>query len=421
MGDRGGLDPYEGDDWARYGGARPKPSGPEAEELLRDDPFADYRRENGPSRLEGERGPRRARSNLVGALVALSAIAVVAGFVSLAAPKGTPSQSPGRTPPPAPTPTGSPLISLPRPTLRMAHVAVEIPLPLTVAIPDPAFATASGSNIYLAGNLGAFPVDASAGTVGRVWSGGDFPKGLRRLIYDRGIWISAWPSSFTLCGPPCWDKATTYRVDPVSGAITLTLERTYLIGAQYDGVYVATLGRVETLDPTDGHVLTEVIWKKSGEPRLGCGGVWSVEVGGTTELRGINMSTGDQFGGSSLPVSVTYGPISSEGLCWMMSGHGGASAGQTELVLLDGNGRNIGEYNYSLSMVVLDSEFWTLFGSQVQRFEVLSGAKYGQLYMLPIVPEPVGDPSTLFSAVGSLWLYRGQELIGFDVLTGSSN
>jgi hypothetical protein len=415
-----GLDRYEEDDWARYGGARPR-SADEAEELLRDDPFAEYRSENGrPSPNQEERRPRRARANVLGLLVAVSAIALVAGFATLASPAVVPTPTPrGTLQQPSPT-AATPLLS-PRPTLRAARVAVEIPVPIPIVVPDRAFATDDGTTIYLAGNVGALPIDAIAGTAGTVWSGADYPKGLRRLVYDRGLWVSTWPAGYPSCGPPCWGKATTYRIDPASGSVTLTLEGTFLVGAQYDGVYVGSLGRLRVLDPADGRELTAVSWKTAGEPRLGCGQLWSVELGESTQLRAVNVSSGDQIGSSSLPSSMTYGPVSSEGLCWMMSGQDGASAGKTQLTLLNPNGTVSGEYSYDRSIVVLDGEFWILTADgSVQRFEATVGVPFGQRYALPITPEN-GDPRTLFSAVGSLWLYRGQELIGFDVLTGSGN
>jgi hypothetical protein len=424
VGDRGGLDPYEsGDDWARYGGARERPVDAEAEELLRDDPFAAYRYENGSASPQDQEPPRRhGRANLLGAVTAVTVIAVVATIANLAAPGPNPAPTPTRTPWADNAPTTSPLMTAPRPTVRLARVVVTVPMPIPVFIPDRAYAFDDGSRMYLAGNAGVLPVDVAAGTVGTVWSGSAFPKGLRRLVYDRGIWVSSWPISYAVCGPPCWDKASTYRIDPESGEVTLSLERTFLIGAQYDGVYVASAGRLRILHPVDGSERFAVAWRTAGEPRLGCGGVWSVELGAGTEVRAINVASGDQVGGSDLPPETTYGPIYSEGLCWMMSGLDGASAGGTRLILLSANGSAVEDRTYTSSMVVLDSEFWRLAGDgSIQRFEVLSGqGGYGRRYILPIGPEN-GDPGSLFAAVGSMWLYRGQQLIGFDILTGSDN
>jgi hypothetical protein len=421
VGDRGGLDPYEfGDDWARYGGARERPADAEAEELLRDDPFADYRYENGSASPKDREPPRRhGRANLLGAVTAVTVVAVVAAIVNLTAGP-YPAPTPTRTPWADTSPAASPLMTAPRPTVRLARVVVTVPMPIPVFIPDRAFSFDDGSRMYLAGNAGALPVDVAAGTVGTVWSGSDFPKDLRRLVYDRGIWVSSWPISYAVCGPPCWDKASTYRIDPESGEVTLSLERTFLVGAQYDGVYVASAGRLRILHPMDGSEQSAVVWRTAGEPRLGCGGLWSVELGAETELRAINAASGDQVGGSDLPSDTTYGPVYSEGLCWMMSGRDGASAGGTRLVLLNASGSAVEDRTYASSIVILDSEFWRLAGDgSIQRFEVLSGqGGYGPRYILPISTENA-YPDGLFAAVGSMWLYRGQELIGFDIPTGS--
>ena len=387
MSGRGGLDPNDGgDDWARYGGARRRAPGADSEELLRDDPFADYRQENGRRQaLDEAASRRRGRSNLLGALVAVAVVAVVAGIVNLAAPHVAPAPSPTRSLRPAPTVAPSALLSITRPTLRMARVAVTIPIPLPVAIPDRAFPSDDGVRMYLAGNSGAVPVDVAGGRVGKVWSGGDFPKALRRVIYDGGVWVSSWPAGYPFCGPPCWDKATTYRVDPDSGAVTFKLEGAYLVGAQFEGVYVASIGRLRTLDPADGHELSSIAWRTPGEPRLGCAGLWSVELGPKTEIRAVNSITGDQFGSSSLPSSMAYGPLTVETQCWMMSGRDGASAGETHLTMLNPDGSVVGEQRIDASMVILDGEFWRLAGDgSIQRWEAVSAAMgYGQRYMLP--------------------------------------
>ena len=424
MSGRGGLDPNEeGDDWARYGGARRRAPGAESEDLLRDDPFADYRHENGrqPTQAGAPSRPR-ARSNALGALVAVAVVAVVAGIVNVAASNVAPAPSPTRTPRPGPTVAPSALLPISRATLRMALVAVTIPIPLPVAVADRAFPADDGVRMYLAGNSGAVPVDVAAGRAGKVWSGPDFPKGLRRVIYDRGVWVSSWPAGSPFCGPPCWDKATTYRIDPDSGAVTLKLEGAYLVGAQFDGVYVASTGRLRTLDPTDGHEVSSIAWRSAGEPRLGCTGVWSVELGQKTELTAVNATSGDQLGSSSLPSTMAYGPLTVESQCWMMSGRDGASAGQTRLTMLNSDASVLTESVIEGSLVILDGEFWRLDGDgSIQRYEAVSaGIGYGQRYMLPIGPEN-GDPAGLFAAVGSMWLYRGQELVGFDILTGSAN
>jgi hypothetical protein len=411
------------DDWARYGGARGA-SADEREELLREDPFAEYRHENGfPATAQSGVGERRARSkaNLVGAL---AAVAILAGTAILLN-----ALSPNAEPPPsgAPRPTASPATpppSLPRPTLEFARVGVRVSLPIPIFVPERAMSPDDGTTMYLAGSAGVFRVDVGTGEAGTVWGGAGFPKDVRRLIYDDGLWLSAWPSDALSCGPPCWDQATTLRVDPSSGKVTLRLAGTFLAGATFAGVYVATAGRLRVLDPTSGRELSSIAWKTAGEPRLGCESLWSVELGSRTLVRLINGTTGDSIGGSVtiLDRRYTYGPTSVEGLCWMTSGSGGASAGVTYLAMLSPAGSVIEQVEYASSIVILNSEFWILGPDDtIQRFEAASAALgYGQRFKLPVLPQD-GDPAWIFSSVGTMWLYAGNQLVGFNIATGSSN
>ena len=179
------------------------------------------------------------------------------------------------TPTPRPTEalgSASPT-TLVRPTVRMGHVGVTIQMPLPFFVPDRDSNPDDGTTMYLVGNSGGFPVDVARGIDGTVWGGAAFPTGLRKSVFDQGLWASPWPggyasrpsgfasrpsgyasrpSGYASCGPDSWGKATTYRIDPATGAVTLTLKNTYLVGAAFEGVYVASQGRVLTVDPTDG-------------------------------------------------------------------------------------------------------------------------------------------------------------------------
>jgi hypothetical protein len=411
------------DDWARYGGARRKTSESDLPELVGDDPFLDYRYEGiGPGHSEQPDATwPRSKANALGALIAVIILAGAAAFINLSSS----NVAPGPTATPIPRPTvalgsASPT-TLVRPTLWPAHVGVTIQMPLPIFVPDRDSNPDDGTTMYLVGSSGGFPVDVARGIHGTVWGGAAFPTGLRKSIFDHGLWVSSWPSSYTACGPDCWDKATTYRIDPATGAVTLKLESTYLVGASFEGVDVASQGQVSTVDPSDGNVLSFVPWKESGEPRVGCGSLWSVQLGsGKTILNLIDTASGYPNGASILAAEITFGPFSAEGRCWMMTGQGGASANSTSLVWISPSGSVADDHQYAASLVLLDSEFWVLGDGTIQRFEVASGIGYGRYFQLAVRP-PNNDPRWLFASLGSLWLYTGTDLVGFDVLTGSSN
>ncbi len=406
------------DDWTRYGGARDRDPESEIEELRADDPFADYRRESRLSlgrEQEPERAGLRTRANLLGAIIALVALIGGAGVANIAIPKPSPP-----TLSPRPYPSFSFESMRPVPTLRMARVLVVVPLPISIFVPERSLSPDDGRTMYLAGRAGGFSVDVGAGRVGTVWGGSAFPRNLRKLLFAQGLWASTWPSNSELCGPDCWDSATTYRIDPASGAITSTLRGTYLVGATFEGVYVATEGSLRIVDPGDGHELSATPWKVAGEPRLGCDSIWSVQRGDRTVVDLIGEG-GNRIGGTTLDSSLTFGPVSVEGFCWMMSGRDGASAGKTSLVWLSPSGDRSGDRKYDSSIVVLNGEFWLLRDdATIQRFEAASaGLGYGPRFKLPVTIEG-GDPRGIFSSVNTVWVYWGSSLMGLDILTGSA-
>ena len=416
-----------GDDWARYGGARRKASESSNPEILSDDPFLDYRYEGGnpDGSVQPDATGPRSRANAVGALIAVIVLVGAAAYFSLSGANVAPV--PIVTPIPRPTValgSASPTL-LVQPTVQMGHVGVTIQMPLPIFVPNRDSNPDDGTRMYLVGSSGGFPVDVAQGIHGTVWGGAAFPTGLRKSIFDRGLWVSSWPIGYAACGPDCWDKATTYRIDPATGAVTLKLESTYLVGASFEGVDVASQGQVSTIDPSDGTVLSGVPWRQAGEPRLGCGSLWSVQLGSTnTILNLIDTSSGDAMGASILAADITFGPFSAEGRCWMMTGQGGASAKSTSLVWIYPSGSIAGDRHVEASLVLLDSEFWVLLGDgTIQRLEVAAGTGigigYGHRFQLAVTP-PNNDPKWLFASVGSLWLYTGTDLVGFDVPTGAS-
>ena len=413
------------DDWARYGGAHRRASESDRPELVGEDPFLDYRYEstNPDQGAQPDATRPRSRANAVGALIAVIVLAGAAVFFNLSSANVAPG--PIVTPVPRPTValgSASPT-TLIQPTMQLSHVAVTIQTPLPILVPDRDSNPDDGTTMYLVGSSGGFPVDVAHGIHGTIWGGAAFPAGLRKSIFDSGLWVSSWPNTYTTCGPDCWDRATTYRIDPDTGAVTLKLESTYLVGASFEGVDVASQDQVLTVDPSDGTVLSGVPWKEAGEPRLGCGSLWSVQLGSTkTILNLMDTASGYAMGASILAADITFGPFSAEGQCWMMTGQGGASANSTSLVWILPDGSLEGDRQYGASLVLLDSEFWELLGDgTIQRLDVTSniGIGYGHRFQLPVKP-PDNDPKWLFASLGKLWLYTGTDLVGFDILTGAS-
>ena len=87
-----------------------------------------------------------------------------------------------------------------------------------------------------------------------MFGGSDFPKGLRKSLYADGLWVSTWPATLSYCGPSCWDLASTYRIDPATGAVGLKLPGAYLVGVANGDMLVASRGQLESLDPLGGSV-----------------------------------------------------------------------------------------------------------------------------------------------------------------------
>lgn len=351
----------------------------------------------------------------------IGAIVVVFALVSSSL-MPAPSATPRLTRSTAAPMTIAPVLVIPVPSNspRPAHVALLVNLPMDIAIADRDQPPDDGTLIYLTGPAGGVSVNPTDGTVGTVYGGAAFANGVRRAVVDGGLWVSSWPAAAKSCGPLCWPTAATYRLDLATGSITNVLAKTYLVGASSDGIWVASGGNLQQLDPSTGAILSTTPWFGGGEPRVGCGSLWSFTSdasGGT--LAEIDPASGTEIGQSQLGPGVAYGPTLVEGLCWMMSGSGGTSTVSTTLVWLNPDGTTQSTFLYGgKSIVTLEHEFW-LYGSDgtMHRFEAASGFGYGASYLLPVRPSQ-DDPQWLFAAAGTLWLLDGKQLTGFDVYTG---
>jgi hypothetical protein len=446
------LDPAERDDWTRYGVShlpvpdpsehhleRPKVAGSSTLSKLKaapapvvarktespDEEFLDYRHEGGAA----ETGPdTRRRSPHFVANVATVSVVGAAGLIALVLAVVSSALMPATSP--TPTRDASLLVASSlgpgsSATVRIAHEGIGINLPLTITIPDRDQSPDDGTTIYLTGPTGGAAIDPGTGSIPQVYGGGPaFADGVRRaVILGNGIWVSAWPTATAGCGPSCWASATTYRVDITTKFVTNTLAATYLLGSTSEGIWVATAGQIERLNPINGQeAQPRIPWKSNAEPRVGCEELWAFTPSGqSANLAQIDPATGDILGQSTLDPTVTYGPTNEEGQCWMMSGSAGVSTGNTKLVWLNADGTTVKVSDYpGKSIVALNREFWQYTSDgRIQRFEAVSGITYGVPWVLPIRP-PDNDPKWLFSATNTLWMIDGTELYGFDVPTGAN-
>jgi hypothetical protein len=426
------------DDWQRYGLAR---HGTTAGEPLRDalgrpveaadrrdapdELFLQYRRETGQRAAVAagtERSPRYvANLATIAVIGVLGASMLIFGvFTSPAAPVVSPS--PSRFVSPTINASSYPVVGASSGP-KTAHVNFLIDLPLQVAITDRDRPIDDGATMYLLGSKGGVAIDESRLSIDTVFGGPAFANGVRRVAVDGGIWVSSWPASARTCGPTCWAQATTYRIDPASGAVSKSLAATYLLGAADDGVWVATGKVVERLDPATGAVRSSLTWGRTSEPRIGCGALWSfTPVAQASDLAQIDARSGAVIGTSALDSGATYGPLTIEGGCWMMNGTNGTTSGSTTLVWLNADGTTQATFAYpGLSVVVIDGEFWLYgAGGKLQRLEATSGIGFGAAYVLAVMP-PNDDPQWLFSVASSLWMISGDSVVSFGVPTGADN
>jgi hypothetical protein len=303
----------------------------------------------------------------------------------------------------------------------MAHAGIVIDLPLGITIADRDQQPDDHAAIYLTGPTGGVAVDPGTGAFKHVYGGPAYAGGLGRALVMDGLWLSS-ESSDVVCGPSCWAESATYRLDTSSGSVTKALPKTYLVGAASDGVWVATGGKLERLDPYTGAALASLPWSGSAEPRYGCGSIWAFTAGDSgATIAEIDPPAGRTIGQSKLDPKVIGGPTYVEGQCWMMSGAAGVSGGSTTLVWLNDDGTSAKVFRYpGRSILTLDHEFWGYSQDRkIQRFEAVSGVDYGVAYVLPVKPTD-NDPKWIFAATGMLWMIQGSQLVGFDVPTGTN-
>jgi hypothetical protein len=425
------------DDWNRYGAGRANDRGVagahRTAEDLADDPFFEYRYEGrGEHRdLSSRRAPNGPRKRphpparkLIGALLAVLIVVGTASFLNRQLWGGTevsPASATETGPQTTPTATSAPTETATAPIVQMAHPNAAIQLPIPVLSPDRTLPVDDGENIYLIGATGALAISSRTGHV-TVFGGSDFPKDLRKSLYADGLWVSTWPATLSYCGPSCWDLASTYRIDPATGAVSLKLPGAYLVGVANGDVLVASRGQLESLDPLGGSVDATYPWHSLGEPRVGCGSFWSFTRDSKHSSLGlVTQNTGLIAGTTEVDAAVTFGPIALEGQCWLMTGSGGASPGSTALEWLLPDGGIFKQIVFGTSVVLLDGEYWTYAPDGVmQRLEPSSGVGYGRLHQLPRGASGEPNPLSLFAAGGSLWMVDGTVLTGFDLPTGSS-
>ena len=429
------------DDWYRYGLSRRGGEDKAPRDALGrpievegrsaavpDDMFIRYRDET--RQVQSGRAHRSPRFIANVATVAMVvAVAVAAVGIALATSPGpvVPSPSPGQLGSPTSVPPSPPIVvSSAGP--KAAHVAALIDLPVQVTITDRQRPLDDGgTTLYLTGSKSGVALDPSRGIVRSVLGGAAFAGGVRRAVFDSGLWVSSWPAGSKTCGPTCWAQAATYRLDPV-GAVTKKLTATYLLGAADDGVWVATGKLVELLDPATGAVLSSSTWKGTAEPRIGCGALWSFTADAkATTLAQIDPRTGAILGSSALDSTETYGPIDVQGRCWMFNGSNGATLGSTTMTWLNTDGTTQATFDYpGLSLVMLDNDFWLYSGnnhsgnSLVQRVDPTSGVGFGAAYTLPVGP-PGDDPQWFFASVGKMWMISGTQVDQLDIPTGPAN
>jgi hypothetical protein len=424
------------EDWQRYGLSHRQvdADAPDPEEPVRpirpedlrigaeDDLFLEYRHENGAHSGKPEWTPsgRRFSTNVVTASIvgALAAVLAILAIVT-SGPMAVSSPTPRATQPAFVVASVDPSAAA---TSKAAHVGLLITLPSTITNVDRGLPLSDATHLYLTNSDGGVAIDTATGAVQNVYGGAAFGSGVERSLEQNGLWVSNWAVANSTCGPECWQSATTFRIDPTSGSVTNTFKKTYLIGSTTDGVWVAAGRQVELLDPATGHVLSNTPWTGTGEPRVGCDSLWSLDMSGNGPiLAKVDAQSGSLSTGTTLDPNLTYGPITAESQCWMMNGQGGAEHGSLSLAQLRNDGSVQSSFQYpNDSVAVLDKEFWLYMpNGLIRRFDANSGTGYGTPYVLPVRPFD-DDPKWFFAAAGALWLIQDGQLTGLDVPTGTT-
>lgn len=434
-GDKGRVKaPGGSSDWDRYGLSQREESASTQQSAGRpivrrepgDDLYLEYMRENASrSRSGGGRSPRR-RANLL-AIVAIAVAAVLVVAVAMA------TAPPGPTPTPAPTPGPTVLPTNPQATevatipasSASAEVVQDVPaakfaLPFPVDVPDRA--NQPDDNVvtmYLTGASGGVAIDLSTGSTEKTFAGAAFADGVGRSIVAGGsLWVSSWPSTYAACGPACWHLAKTYQLGLVTGKLAKTYDGTYLVGELGQGLVLADSNGIEFVDPTTGEKSAGLPWPGNGEPRVGCGSLWSFDAAvGQPTITRFNLATATVGASNALANGEAYGPVQTASGCWMMTGMGGVSTGSTSLAQLDTDGRLVSATGLASSVVFLDGQFWTYDAGLLQRYDPsmtgATGGMLGPVYQLTPVPAG-GDPSLLFASLGYLWALEGNQLVEYS-------
>jgi hypothetical protein len=428
----GGNDRPATTDWDRYGLARRAAGGPAELPSNRptvrrgseshDDVYLEYRQENLARSRSGGHPSARSRANMLAALSVGAAAILVIAVAYATSP--TPSPTPTPTPTPAPTAAGpSPstgpagATEPPIPATNVATEVVRMVVPASVAPPDRAYQPDDGATMFLAGQSSGIAIDPWTGSTGTVFKGKPFSGLVRRFFVAGGnVWMSSGPTD-PYCDVSCWKTSTTYRLNVGTGAVEQTYAATYLVGWSNEGLWLATKGRVDVVDPATGEVGSSVPWSAPGEPRVGCERLWSFD--------GTNLSAIDVQAGTVVATSVmsgTYGPFAAAGGCWMMTGQAGVSVGTTSLAQINDAGLLSSVTTSESTTILLDGELWDYSaGGKMQRLRPISGP-YGPTYEF-LSPPPEDDPTLVFASMGMVWVLdpSSGDLVGYDIHTGSGN
>jgi hypothetical protein len=410
-------------DWDRYGLARPtagksalpsnKPSARRAVEP-RDDMYLEYRRENLSRGRAAARSARSRANSLAVASVGLAAILVVGAAWATSGPG--PTRSPTPTPAPSRTPTPEPTVA---PVVLTAYETTVVNVGLSAAVPDRATRPDDGTTMYLFGPDGGVAIVTFIGATGTQFEGEPFATGLpiRSVVDDGNVWISTSPNPGAPCGPSCWDQSTTYRLNIGTGKVQQAYPKTYLVGFTDIGLFLATAGKVEVVDPATGKPLRTIVWPAGGEPRLGCDRLWDVAFDRLATTLTVIDANGVAGLKSSAPPSTTYGPVAVDGDCRMLSGQGGFAAVPatvTQIVVGQAGKSTVVQHD----LILLDGHLWAnLAHGRIQRYDAATDQLVGPVYEL--AGAGPYNPAQLFASMGSVWLLdpaRGQ-LIGFAVPT----
>jgi hypothetical protein len=425
-------------DWDRYGLARQARSGsgqqPSNRPAIRrgtesrDDMYLEYRRENlSRGRSGGTHGARFRANVLAAAAVAVAAVIVIGAAYVTGGPKPTPTPPPTVAPTSAPRPTATPSEPVtpsaqdqPGSDVSVARPTELVNLPSNIVAPDRAYSPDDGTIIYLTGPGGGVALDPRTSAVEATFAGPAFETGLpRAVVAGASLWVSSSPyPASTPCDRSCWDQSTTYQLDVGTGKAKKELPKTYLVGASAAGIWIATAGKVEQLDPFTGDVVATTPWKGVGEPRVGCDGLWSVAVGSSeTVVSRVDQGSGLVLDNLVTLPEITYGPFVAGSECWMMSGTDGVSADANLLVQISGD--VITQPIYSSRIVILlDGAFWGyLPGGLLQQYDPAADRGSGPLYAL--MAGGADDPSHIFASLGSIWTIDAVDgqLIGYGIPT----